>query len=265
MLKIEWLKLKGYRPFWLVMVGYPFILLGLMLMFARFYNQIGSHKEVQAFIAPPFAFPRVWRTTTYIASYFHFIPAVLIMLNICNEFQYRTHRQNLLDGWSRLQFYLAKLAVAGGITLVCVSWVALLGLTFGLYHGGSLSLDGVDGLGYFLLQCSVYNSLAVLLSFFLRRGLLTLALFMVYPMLEKIGLGLIFLFGGKFWQSVSYYGPLYMADHLVPSPYFQKEMAEYARQLAPGAPGLSTFIAVTLGYVVLFQVVSWLTFRRDDL
>ncbi len=39
------------------------------------------------------------------------ILGMLFILLITNEVQYRTHRQNIIDGWSRTNFILAKFSV----------------------------------------------------------------------------------------------------------------------------------------------------------
>lgn len=260
MLKIEWLKLRGYRPFWVLMGLYPVTLFGLLLLFVRFYHYIvGKEAQANTLIGTlPFAFPTVWHSTTYLASFFHFIPCVLILLNVCNEFQFRTHRQNLLDGWSRGQFFLAKLGVAGLVTLISFAWVVLAALLVGLFHEGPFSLAGTQVLGCFLLQSAVYNSLALLLGFWLRRGLVSLAVFLVYSnFLEKILWGVASIQ----FRKIGYYAPLYVANQLVPFPVWQQAV----KRLTPDAPDLASLLTLAAIYLSLFLALSWLSFRRDDL
>ena len=260
MWKIEWLKCRGYRPFWVLMALYPLALLGCLLLIVRFYHSFLSQQAMasQAQGILPFGFPAIWHTTTYLASFFHFIPAVVILLNVCNEFKFRTHRQNLLDGWSRAQFFQAKLGVAAAVTLICFAWVVVAAVAVGLYHGMPQSIEGTEYLGYFLLQSAVYNSLALLLGFWLRGGLLSLAVFLAYSnFLEKIGGGV----ASALVRHASYYTPLAVANQLVPFPMWRQAV----QRLTPDAPGVGLLASLAGVYLVLFLGLSWLSFRRDDL
>jgi hypothetical protein len=260
MLKIEWLKWKSYRPFWVLMSLYPAALFGVLLLLVRFYQFLVT-KEAQASTligSLPFAFPGIWHTVTYVASFFHFIPAVLILLSVCNEFQFRTHRQNLLDGWTRWQFFVAKLSGAGLVSLICLFWVALAGLLVGLYQGGSFSLRGTEVLGQFLLQCALYNSLALFIGFWLRRGLVSLAVFLVYSnFLEKVVAGIASIQMDR----IGYYAPLQVANQLIPFPVWKQAV----KRLTADAPDLSTLLPVACLYVLFFVALSWTLLRKDDL
>src|SRR5271170_1447087 len=112
--KIEWLKIKRYPAFWWVMgitaLTYP----GINFMFYRIYLQIignenRAHELFKALLGNPFGLPEAWRTVAYFSSLFIFIPAIVIIMLITNEYSYKTNRQNIIDGWSRTEFMLAKM------------------------------------------------------------------------------------------------------------------------------------------------------------
>ena len=261
MLKIEWLKLKRYKPFWVLMTLYPLCLFGLMFLVAGSIDSMMAKTQriqtVENLTA--FRFPEVWTTVTWTASWFHFLPCVLILFTICGEFENRTHRQNLLDGWSRLQFFLSKVLVTLGITLSSVFWVALLALLLGLTHNSAPGLEGSQTLLYFFEQCLVYNFFALALGFGLRRGILSLAFFLVYSVtLEFILSGSVSSMVG---HHVEYYFPLRVANQLLPFPLW----SEAARKLNPDAPGLEILHVFALGYLALFVGVTWWRYRRSDL
>src|SRR5688500_12038924 len=112
--RTEWLKLRKYRAFWwlfaLTAISYP----GVNYIFYRAYSdfvkeQSAAAELVKNRIGNPFEFPEVWHTVAFASSIFVFIPAVLIIMFITNEYNFRTHRQNVIDGWSRNQFMAAKI------------------------------------------------------------------------------------------------------------------------------------------------------------
>jgi hypothetical protein len=63
----------------------------------------------KSILGSPFAFPDVWQTVSWNSTLTFIIPAILIITLTTNEFTYKTHRQNIIDGWSREQFIGVKL------------------------------------------------------------------------------------------------------------------------------------------------------------
>src|ERR1039458_9860016 len=123
LINTEWLKIKNYRAFWLLLgitaLSYP----GINYMFYAIYQKISEGKgqanaAAKFFIGNPFSFPEAWHTVAYFSSYFVFIPAVLVIMFITNEYTFKTHRQNIIDGWSRNQFMMSKFIDVTIITLI---------------------------------------------------------------------------------------------------------------------------------------------------
>src|SRR4249919_857868 len=108
-LKIEWKKVKNYRTFWILLV----ITVGSMPAFNYSFYDLTDNTfpkvKGQSIFGTPFSFPDVWQTVSFNSSMLLFIPAILIITLTTNEFTYRTHRQNIIDGWSRNQFIRIKL------------------------------------------------------------------------------------------------------------------------------------------------------------
>lgn len=260
MLKIEWLKLKRYKPFWVLMTLYPFCLFGLLfLLAASLDSMMAKTQKIQTVEnLTAFRFPEVWTTVTWTASWFHFLPCVLILFTICGEFENRTHRQNLLDGWTRLQFFLSKVLVTLGVTASSVFWVALLAVLLGATHGSYPVVEGSQTLLYFLEQCLVYNFFALALGFALRRGILALAFFLVYSVTLEF---ILFGTASTMVKGIEFFGPLRVANQLLPFPLWN----EAARRLNPGAPGIEVLHACVVGYLVLFVGATWWRYRRSDL
>src|SRR3954463_10705547 len=110
--RTEWLKIKKYRAFWLVMVITALTYPGINYMSLAIYNEATTQKNSTRELAKmlfgnPFSFPETWHTTAYFSSLFIFIPAIVIIMLITNEYTYKTNRQNIIDGWSRKDFMIA--------------------------------------------------------------------------------------------------------------------------------------------------------------
>lgn len=265
-LSVEWLKLKGYRPFWVVFILYPVCLCGVVtisvwtqMKIQEAAGESGLGSAVGEYL--PFAFPHVWQSVAYLGSWLHFLPAVLVILSVTNEFTFRTHRQNLLDGWGRGQFLTAKCLMASGVCFYGTAIVAVLALFSGLVTRSTPSIEGGSYILLFLLQSHVYMLFALLLAFVIRRAALSLAGFFIYAMiLENFA---AFILNYKL-NGLGAYLPLEAAGGLLPFPFIEEHAPEAAREMMFSL-GQSTLVVASVLYLVLFLGGLWLRFRREDL
>src|SRR5215472_305710 len=133
-IKTEWQKIKNYPAFWWVFgitaLTYP----GINYMFLAAYHNIIAEKSAAgkvatAILGNPFSLPEGWRTMAFFSSFFVYIPAIVVIMLITNEYTYKTSRQNIIDGWSRKNFMTAKLIdvlLLSAIVTVLYSVVALI-------------------------------------------------------------------------------------------------------------------------------------------
>ncbi|MFN8290831.1 MAG: ABC transporter permease [Chitinophagaceae bacterium] len=225
LIRTEWLKMRKYSAFWWIMsitaLAYP----GINFIYYIGYNDI-MDKPTQAsqyakmMLGNPFAFPEVWHTVAYSSSLFVFIPAVMIIMLITNEYTYKTHRQNIIDGWSRNQFLTSKLIDVALITLIITFLYALVCIVTGLITYGS-PVGSIWQQSYytglFALQTFAQLSLAFLAGFLVRKAFLALGIFLFYfIVLENIIEGILT------WKNspAAPYLPLEISDRLIPRPGF---------------------------------------------
>ncbi|MGL6268909.1 MAG: ABC transporter permease, partial [Chitinophagaceae bacterium] len=135
-IQTEWLKIKTYRAFWYVMaitaLSYP----GINYIFFNAYKEItkkgsSTGQMAQMLLGNPFVFPETFHTAGYFSSFFIFIPAIVVIMMITNEYTYKTHRQNIIDGWSRNQFLTGKFIDVLLITLLVTFLYFIVALTIG--------------------------------------------------------------------------------------------------------------------------------------
>src|SRR5687768_15834523 len=101
LLKIEWLKLKNYRTFWILGVLYLISIFGINYIVYRIQEAIFEEKRskgvAQMIVGdPPYSFPTVWQMTSYVSSFLLFLPGLLLIIFITNEYSFKTHRQNII-------------------------------------------------------------------------------------------------------------------------------------------------------------------------
>ncbi len=226
LLKIEWLKIKKYPAFWwmlaIVALTYP----GINYMFHSFYENIISRKDMAGNVAKfilgnPFAFPDAWHSVAYFSSFFVIVPALLIIMLVTNEYTYKTHRQNIIDGWSRNQFIHAKMMDVMIISIIVTVSYSVVAAVFGFYFSDAVhATRWAEELQYivlFFLHTFAQLSWAFLLAFIFRKAFISLGVFVFYSIIIENIIKTYFRF--KEWSS-SEFLPLEISNRLLPMPNF---------------------------------------------
>ena len=267
-IRTEWLKIKKYPAFWWVMgitaLTYP----GINYMFIGVYKNITEEKSssgqiVKALIGNPFSFPEAWRTVAYFSSLFVFIPAIVIILLITNEYTYKTNRQNIIDGWSRRDFMIGKLIDVLILSAIVTALYAVVALVIGLTNTSNAAADKwklVYYTGLFSLQTFSQLSLAFMVGLLIRKSFIALAIFAFYFIIaEPISVNVLKY---KYKNEIGEYFPLEISHRLLPKPAFIGRINEEAYNTALHQVNihiLYTFILILITWAFCF----WINNRRD--
>jgi ABC-type transport system involved in multi-copper enzyme maturation permease subunit len=263
----EWLKIKKYKAFWWLLgitaLTYP----GINYIFYNIYDEL-MHNESKAaqvakmVIGSPFAFPEVWHTVAYGSSMFTFIPAVLVIMFITNEYTYKTHRQNVIDGWSRTQFLTSKMINVFITSLVITALYILVTLVIGLVNSEDQTGEVFDGLKYaglFALQTFAQLSIAFLVGFLVRKAFISLGIFIFYFLiLEPIAVA----FGRVKLNDSLRFLPLEISDRIVPIPAFIGRFNTAAYQRAIDAINLHVLLTIVVTSLI-WWLCFWINSKRD--
>lgn len=260
LLAIEWLKIRRYRVFW-VMIG----IFGVLLPFWNYQISKGivqAGPEGMNFLSNAYTFPEVWSNFGWWGSIFVLFLAILVITLTCNEFTFRTHRQNVIDGWSRLDFFHAKVALVAFISVCTTLFVFALGLIFGLCYSGSMSgmFEGLEKMGFFFLLLLNYLGAALFLALWLRRSGLTIALFLFYSIIIDYSFAATInrITGTKYGNFM----PLQSSDELLPFP-LMKLATQMLSQSAP-IPNYA-YVIVSCCWILLYYLVGRLMILKRDL
>ena len=256
LLKIEWLKIKKYPAFWwmlgIVALTYP----GVNLIFYSGYLQLTSKKDFTSTVAKqlfgnPFAFPETWHSVAYFSSAFVIVPAILVIMIITNEYQYKTHRQNVIDGWSRNQFVTSKILDVVIITIVATLMYVATATGYGFSIKDTNNANWSEEIKYiplFFLQTFAQLTVAFLLGFLIKKAFIALGIFMFYFLiLENVLVG---LFKVKNWSGGRFF-PLEISDRLIPGPKFFGRFDETGYTLS------LTLINQHIIYTILLTTAIW--------
>jgi len=268
LIKTEWLKIKKYRAFWwmtaIVAFSYPGI---NYLVYQGYDNRKNSGEtlgQLLKMLDNPFTFPEVWHTVAYFSSFFIFIPAIAVIMFITNEYTYKTHRQNIIDGWSRNEFMTAKMMDVVIISLLVTLTYVLISIVI-----GSLNMDESTGnmwskgnyIALFFLQTFAQLSIAFLLAFLIRKAFIALGVFMFYFLAEMITVAIL---NNKDLDHISRFLPMEVSDKIIPPPAFTSRMGESSDWYTKALEDVNPHVVYTLILTGLIWALCFRVNRKKD-
>ncbi len=261
--KIEWLKIKTYRTFWILFSSFlVFFPVAFYFSASKYMNAMGGRGSLQeellkSMLSAPFVFPRVWLAASWMGGLFFVLIGMLFILLVTNEVQYRTHRQNIIDGWSRMDFLKAKLSLLIFFVLVSTTLVFIMGLVVGSVFSSSQSnmFAGIYYVGYFMLMATLYLMLAFLVAILVKRTGLSIIIYFALVCIADNVLWLIFTLKDS---QIGYFMPLEVVDSLVPNPFKPKLLEK--RTIAD-----YTLIIAAVTYIIAYISIIINYFRKTDL
>ncbi|HUR67482.1 MAG TPA: ABC transporter permease [Chitinophagaceae bacterium] len=267
LMRVEWLKMRKYNAFWWIMgvtaLSYP----GINYMVYFVYKEETS-KSTQAgqlakmALGDPFTFPEAWHTVAFLSSLFVFIPAVVVIMLICNEYTFKTHRQNIIDGWSRNEFITSKLLDVLIISLLITLLYTIVALVTGIANQDRLIKDTwgqAKYIGLFGLQTFSQLSIAFLLGYLIRRAFLALGVFLFYYIvLENLVIGFLEWKGSR----AGNYFPLQISDGMIPKPAFWGKLDPAAYQRSIDAIPEHVVLTIILTSII-WGICYWVNRKRD--
>ena len=263
LLKIEWLKIKNYRTFWILSGLFLLSIFGINYIAFEIQENIYQSQQGKGIANmvlgnPPYSFPSVWQAAAYISSFLLFIPGLMMIISITNEYSYKTHRQNIIDGLSRKQFIEVKLFLTVIIAFFSTLMVFLTALVFGWMDGSqSLSFENFQYIGYFFIQALSYSCMALLIGVLFKRSGISIGVYFLYAVvLENLAAALMnhyLNYSGRFL-------PLETTDNLIPNPLLRKAPAQFTPQA-----NIYVLLAVAAVYLLLYFFGIKRKFETDDL
>ena len=267
LIKIDLRKVLSYKTFWVLNGLYIFSLSFVLAMSQLLINKIVTEASKQSPIPIPkvslFVFPKIWHNLTYIAGYFNIFLAIIIIFFICNEFTYKTLRQNIISGLSRLEYLLSKIYFILILSLGATIVIFLTGMILGLFHTPSVTFSKMFS-GYFqfipgyFIETFTYLLFVFFIAFLLKKSSLSIIALLFYTMMEQIIV----------WWKVS-------SDYVMFMP-----MKAFARlvhfpripipEMEGGAIRFQDYIAlpdvgIAVGYAAIFVGLIFLLLKKRDL
>lgn len=265
LLKLEFLKVKNYKPFIVMTILYLILLPTTLLLFKAL------PEEPASFFGVPgcYSFPNIWKYMGYIGSWLgFFFLGFMGVLSITMEFGNKTLRQNIITGLSRKEYFAGKIIFIFAISIIATFYYFLSGTIIGLFHADPFYMDvymkSFSYLPFYFLMSFAYMIFGMFLGTLVRRTGFAIFLFLAYGMfLEQIIRG-FHLYQFKESRTVLFY-PLNAIEDLNPIPFV--EMANDMIREMDFNPFLSpteSFITVSI-YTSLFILGAYRLMIKKDL
>ncbi|MBS1773880.1 MAG: hypothetical protein JST82_13555 [Bacteroidetes bacterium] len=260
LLSIEWLKVKKYITFWVLLSLFCVFLLIWNLSISGGFLTIG--KGAPNIFGGTKTYDQIWSTICFYSSHFVIFISILVVILTTNEYQFKTNRQNVIDGWQRLQFYHAKwmviLVLSVGVTL----FAAINGVIMGNMEHAAFSNIGLNSIKLFWLFILTVNYLgfAYTLSLLLKRSGIAIALLLLYYMIIETIIHSIFFFKYQ-WFVGDMFLPLQSSDELLRQPAMEQIIAMMKDK--PDIPSYAYALA-SCGWIAFYYILGrWRMVKSD--
>jgi ABC-type transport system involved in multi-copper enzyme maturation permease subunit len=264
LLQIEWIKLRNYRPFWILSILY---FIGLLLFFlgGRFFliwleSEGADFNNIKPTMIPIYDFDDIWHNFTYMASLAKVVPAFIFLIIVTNEYSFKTLRQNIIDGMTRSEFLFSKLLLAGLYSIASMVFILLSGLVIGFLGSPVSDYNSIVGHMDFILahglEMFTFFSFTLFLGIVIRRTGFALVLLLLYSiMLEP----LFALYIGYKFEGPEIFFPIKSINLLVENPFAKYLLMETQQHIK------LTSILIVVVWAFIYNYSSYWILRKRDL
>ena len=198
LLQIEFAKLWAAKYFrvlaimWLVaFISIPFGA-KIFLYFLETKNVSLEELGILPSQLPIFDFNDIWQNLAYIYKCISILLSFIVVISVTNDLDYKTFRQNIIDGLSRKEWLLSKLYLILVLATVSTVLVFVLGMIAGLLFSAEKDFSSITAhiefVGAYWIHVVLFLNLCMLVSLIIRRAGITIAalIFWIY-IFEFIG------------------------------------------------------------------------------
>lgn len=261
--------MTSYRTFW-VICGLYFLTLGfttasgmeILKWLASKGAEFGASININR--VPLYHFPDIWQNLIWISGLFKIVLAVMVVISITNEYQYRTLRQNIIDGMSRWEFLQSKILTNLLLSIMSVVMILVIALFTGFIYTPKIEWNyffvGSEFFVAYFIEVFAFLSFALMLGVLIKRSGLTIVMLMLANMIEAIIK--LNIFRSSMEDQIGWlkqFFPLESITNLVPLPF-----ARYAFQEIQDYVAL-TAVAIALGWILLFNYFAYLKLKKSDI
>lgn len=270
---LEWKKMKGHPFFWIGLSLYAVSMIALIFLFGNItlgatFNASADGTET-GFEARNFAdigfykLPFIWQNITYFSGFFKFIPVFLLIFFVAGEFQFKTFRQNIIDGLSTSQFYYSKVLTAFLFAALSLLFVLLPSLIMAAsYNEGATGADYLNRMDYFVAYFSevlFMMMFALFVTLLVKRSAVAIILILIYYFIAEPLIGL------AIGEPIKDYLPTRPSRKLIQQPFLRLLNVDSFLGIETPDSVPVRFLVVNFVYIILLGIGGHLMVKRVKL
>ncbi len=270
LLQIEFLKVKSYKAFWLMLGFYgiilAFMIFGIPGLIDWVAEKSGNPTQFRIFKALAFNFPDIWQNISYVASLRLFIKVILgliVITMVTSEFHNLTIRANIINGFSRKDFLASKVELIVVLSVFSTLIIFFSGLYLGFVHSSSATFGKVFGkmiyLVAYFIELSTYLLFCLMLAILFKKTGIAFISHFIYFIIEPI-------IDYNIPDAITPYLPLNAINHIIQTPntsLIKVKTQEFNFDFQEAVSVLD--VGVCLAYAALFIYISYLILKKRDI
>lgn len=272
LLKTEIKKFKSNSTITLLGVFFlslmPFVILAAKGIFKGATGPFQALSEI-------YDLPMIWEYQGYVGSWLvFFFLGFMVLQMFTNEVSQRTMRQNIIFGYTKKEFFTAKVVVIICLSILATVLYALSSAIIGMIHTPGfdfeLLMDNNWATTRFFISTLGTLFFALLIAVVFRKGGLSMFLYFAYPLILEPILRWFTIYGlikieKPEWTLMNYF-PMNTIEDLMVFPLI-RTTSDFINIHAKMKPVHSYSTAMIAGsiFTALFLFLAWKSFERNDI
>lgn len=271
--KLEWLKLKHYRVFW-ILFGLYLLAQLIITNGGVFFLEWLKSKDIDfdgidPTIIPIYDFPDIWQNSVWLASFVKVLISFVVIVSVNNELSYNTLRQNIIDGVSKREFLLSKFSLILFLAGVCTLVLFISGLIAGLLYSHVTDVkyifDELEYLAAYFLQLVVFSLFAFSLGMVIKKAGFAIVIIILYSLIfEPITTAILEFspIANDFTQNLVKFFPVYSMEKLCGKAYESPFARYFFQEIKDNVLWYEWLIAI--GWSAVFMTfITWILNKKD--
>jgi len=266
LLNIEFKKLFNSKYFWVLSALFTLFLIAVPIIINIFIGEVDKSQMtpqgkilVQQFSL--FYFKDIWQNLTYIYKLGSVMLAFIVVISITTEYNYKTIKQNIIDGLSKKEFILSKIYMILSISIIVTILVGIIVLLSGFFWSKivdfNIIVENIYFLGFYFLYIFNFLLFSLVIGMLIKKSGIAIAFIIFYVVLIEPIISGIFTYVLEIKWLSSFF-PVNGVLKIIPNPF-----SKVLLKTTINSDTLPIF--VTIFYIIFYIFISYILIKKRDL
>lgn len=266
LLKLEYAKLRPAKYFKVLGILFLIAFFSIPIVFNVLVDKIESLDMAgnSPFLSPSnwpfFDFADIWQNLTYVYKMITMFLCLMLIISTTNEFDYKTARQNIINGLSKKRFWLGKISLILVTAAIASIMLLILGLIAGFIYSPVTDFEfivkNIEFVGAYFLHLVHFLLFTLLVSLLIRRAGFTIAIVLFWTyIVEPILSGIT----SNYYELLANFFPMESGWNLIHQPFGKFALQETQDYISFQDLGFAMF------WISIFLWGSYLLLAKRDI